>query len=111
MSKRNYFILSAATVALASWIGYSFYTAYQPQPMKLQGQIESQQYSVSSKVAGRIDQVLVRKGDMVKQGELIFTIHSPEIEAKLEQARARKSRRGTRTRSRARCSRTANSSR
>lgn len=88
MSKRNYFILSAATVALASWIGYSFYTAYQPQPMKLQGQIESQQYSISSKVAGRIDQVLVRKGDMVKQGELIFTIHSPEIEAKLEQARA-----------------------
>lgn len=54
--------------------------------MRLQGQIESQQYSISSKVPGRIDQVLVRKGDKVEKGELIFTLHSPEIEAKLEQA-------------------------
>lgn len=56
--------------------------------MHLQGQIESQQYSISSKVAGRIDQVLVRKGDVVTKDQLIFTIHSPEIEAKLEQAKA-----------------------
>jgi HlyD family secretion protein len=37
-------------------------------------------------VPGRIDDVLVRKGDNVTEGQLIFTIHSPEIEAKLEQA-------------------------
>ncbi len=54
--------------------------------MHIQGQIESQQYSISSKVPGRIDDVLVRKGDNVTEGQLIFTIHSPEIEAKLEQA-------------------------
>ncbi|GAK83329.1 predicted membrane fusion protein (MFP) component of efflux pump membrane anchor protein YbhG [Vibrio ponticus] len=88
MKNKKTLLLSATAIALASWVGYSFYQAYQPKPHHLQGQIESQQYTISSKVAGRIDQVLVRKGDEVKQNQLIFTIHSPEIEAKLEQAKA-----------------------
>ncbi|ENB2052939.1 biotin/lipoyl-binding protein [Vibrio fluvialis] len=79
-------LLAVTVLAAAGWIGYSFYQAYQPEPVRLQGQIESQQYSISSKVPGRIDQVYVRKGDEVKKGQLIFTLHSPEIEAKLEQA-------------------------
>ncbi|MDG4869043.1 biotin/lipoyl-binding protein, partial [Guyparkeria sp. 1SP6A2] len=81
-------VIVISVVAAVVWIGYSFYQAYQPQPVRLQGQIESQQYSISSKVTGRIDQVFVRKGDLVSKGQLIFTIHSPEIEAKLEQAMA-----------------------
>ncbi|WP_217528405.1 HlyD family secretion protein [Vibrio metschnikovii] len=81
-------VIVISVVAAVVWIGYSFYQAYQPQPVRLQGQIESQQYSISSKVSGRIDQVFVRKGDLVSKGQLIFTIHSPEIEAKLEQAMA-----------------------
>ncbi|WP_159739185.1 HlyD family secretion protein [Vibrio atypicus] len=81
-------VMTAAALALASWVGFSFYQAYQPKPIRLQGQIESQQYSISSKVPGRIDQVLVRKGDSVEKGDLIFTLHSPEIAAKLEQAKA-----------------------
>ncbi|CAH0533256.1 hypothetical protein VST7929_01120 [Vibrio stylophorae] len=80
--------VTVVLVFLVSWVGYSFYRAYLPQPTLLQGEIEMQEYSISSKVAGRIDQVLVRKGDTVSKGELIFTIHSPEIEAKLEQAQA-----------------------
>ncbi|EOG7787411.1 HlyD family secretion protein [Vibrio fluvialis] len=79
-------LLAVTVLAAAGWIGYSFYQAYQPEPVRLQGQIESQQYSISSKVPGRIDQVYVRKGDEVEKGQLIFTLHSPEIEAKLEQA-------------------------
>jgi len=81
-------LLTAVALSVASWVGYSFYQAYQPKPVRLQGQIESQQYSISSKVPGRIDQVLVRKGDHIDKGELVFTLHSPEIEAKLEQAKA-----------------------
>lgn len=75
-------------IALIGWVGYSFYLAYQPQPVRIQGMIEAQQYSISSKVPGRIDEVFVRKGDQIAKGQLIFTLHSPEIEAKLEQARA-----------------------
>ncbi|EEW07975.1 HlyD family secretion protein [Vibrio mimicus] len=79
-------IMTLTAVAVVGWIGYRFYQAYQPEPVTLQGQIESQQYSISSKVPGRIDQVLVRKGDQVEKGQLIFTLLSPEIDAKLEQA-------------------------
>ncbi len=79
-------IMTLTAVAVIGWIGYRFYQAYQPEPVTLQGQIESQQYSISSKVPGRIDQVLVRKGDQVEKGQLIFTLLSPEIDAKLEQA-------------------------
>ncbi|EJL6400680.1 biotin/lipoyl-binding protein [Vibrio navarrensis] len=81
-------LLSLCAVGTVSWIGYQFYQAYQPKPVRLQGMIEAQQYSISSKVPGRIDQVLVRKGDTVSKGQLVFTLHSPEIEAKLEQAKA-----------------------
>ncbi len=81
-------LLSLCALGVASWVGYQFYQAYQPEPVRLQGLIEAQQYSISSKVPGRIDEVMVRKGDDVEKGQLIFTLHSPEIEAKLEQAKA-----------------------
>lgn len=74
--------------SIAGWLSYTFWYAYQPKPVKMQGQIEAQQYNISSKVAGRVDKVLVRKGDQVKTGQLIFTILSPEIDARLAQAMA-----------------------
>lgn len=81
-------LIVAAVLAGISWLGYSSWLAYQPKPPKLQGQIEAQQYNISSKVAGRINEVLVKKGQQVQQGQLIFTILSPEIDAKLAQAMA-----------------------
>ena len=80
------FLVIIVLAAGVAWLSYTFWYAYQPQPIRLQGQVEAQQYNISSKVAGRIDQVLVRKGDLVEKGQLIFTIISPEIDAKLAQA-------------------------
>jgi HlyD family secretion protein len=77
-------------VVIVSWLAYSFYQAYQPLPLRIQGQIEAQHYSISSKVPGRIEQVLVKKGDNVSRGQMIFTLLSPEIQAKLQQAKAGK---------------------
>lgn len=70
------------------WLVMSFYKAYAPKPQTLQAQIQAREYKVSSKIAGRIESVLVKKGDKVKKGDLIFTIESPELEAKLTQAKA-----------------------
>lgn len=81
-------IASIIGIGIVGWVGYSFYQAYLPQPIKIQGQIDAQQYSISSKVPGRIDQVFVRKGDTVEKGQLVFSLLSPEIDAKLEQAKA-----------------------
>ncbi len=74
--------------ALIAWLGYTFWQAYQPSPTRLQGQIEAQQYSISSKVPGRIAEVYVRKGDQVRKGQAVFRLRSPELEAKIEQAEA-----------------------
>lgn len=81
-------IASIIGIGIVGWVGYSFYQAYLPQPIKIQGQIDAQQYSISSKVPGRIDQVFVSKGDNVEKGQLVFSLLSPEIDAKLEQAKA-----------------------
>lgn len=81
-------LLVACAAALVGWLSYTFWLAYQPRPIRLQGQIEAQQYNISSKVPGRINQVMVKKGDQVAVGQLIYTIHSPEIDAKLAQAQA-----------------------
>jgi HlyD family secretion protein len=86
MNKIKPLLVSLGALAVIAWVGFKFFDAYQAPVFRIQGQVESQQYSISSKVAGRIDQVLVRKGDKVSEGDLIFTILSPEIEAKLEQA-------------------------
>ncbi len=78
----------AFAVVVVFWLVFGFWRAYQPEDYRLQGQIEARQYSISSKVPGRIGEVLVRKGDEVQPGQLIFTIYSPELDAKLVQARA-----------------------
>ena len=76
-----------AALAIASWILWGFWQAYRPQPILLQGQIEAREYNVGSKVPGRVATVAVRRGDLVEAGQPVFSINSPELEARLEQAR------------------------
>jgi HlyD family secretion protein len=60
----------------------------QPAPEILQGQIEATEIDVSSKIAGRLDAIAVIEGAAVRKGDLIATLDSPEINAKLAQVRA-----------------------
>jgi HlyD family secretion protein len=50
--------------------------------------VEATQVKVASKLIGRIDSLLVHKGDDVEPGTLLFTINSPELDAKYLQASA-----------------------
>jgi len=84
-------VIAVVFLALIAWLVFEFNRAYQPKATLLQGQIEAEQYNVSSKIPGRIASVLVKKGDLVSQGQLIFALASPELEAKLEQAKAGRS--------------------
>ena len=81
-------VLITILIVAVLFIAVRFWMAYQPEGERLQGQIDAQQYSVSSKVAGRIDDVRVKKGQVVKAGELIFTLSTPELDARLVQAQA-----------------------
>ena len=84
--RANRLLALFAFVALIVLLGYGLKLAFSPKPQLLQGQIEAREYNVSSKVPGRVEQVLVRRGDSVSAGDLLFAIHSPELDAKLMQA-------------------------
>lgn len=86
MKRINQIFAAIALVCLLAILGYGLKLAYSPKSEVLQGQINAREYHVSSKLAGRIEQVLVRKGDQVQKGDLLFSISSPELDAKLIQA-------------------------
>lgn len=84
--RANKILAVVALVALGLILAYGLKLAYSPVPSLLQGQIEAREYNISSKVPGRVEQVLVRRGDRVSEGDLLFAINSPELDAKLMQA-------------------------
>lgn len=86
----NKIVLVVATfVSLVFFlVVYTFYEAYQPKPIVLQGEIDAQSYSISSKIPGRLREVFVKKGDFLEVGDRAFSLFAPEVEAKLKQAEA-----------------------
>lgn len=84
--RTNRILAIVALVVLVAILAYGLNLAYTPVPDRLQGQIEAREYNISSKVPGRVSQVLVRRGDKVASGDLLFAIDSPELNAKLMQA-------------------------
>lgn len=78
-------ILIIGVVAFAAVCG--FY-AFSEEETVIQGQAEVTEYRVSSKVPGRILQILVEEGQMVKAGDTLAILEAPEVRAKLAQAEA-----------------------
>lgn len=54
----------------------------------LQGQFETTDYRVSSKVPARVLELRVQEGDQVRKGDTLAILVAPEVEAKLRQASA-----------------------
>ncbi len=69
-------------VVVFGWI------AVRPTPDFVQGEIEATEIRVAGKIPARIETVHVREGDQVRRGDLLVSLSSPEIEARLEQAEA-----------------------
>lgn len=63
-------------------------TSKKPGQISLQGTVEAREYRVSGKVPGRVSQLLYSEGDSVKKGEVVVMLDSPEIQAKMIQAKA-----------------------
>ena len=52
------------------------------------GRIEATEVDVSTKLAGRVEKMLVDEGDYVKEGQLLAVMQTSTLEAEREQARA-----------------------
>lgn len=54
----------------------------------IQGEVETTDYRVSSKVPGRLLEIRVQEGDHVRKGDTLAILEAPEVTAKLDQANA-----------------------
>jgi HlyD family secretion protein len=88
MKKKGTLLAALGIAALIIFLIYSTWMISRPTPLEVQGEVEATQIKVASKLIGRIDSLAVHKGDAIKRGQLLFTLLSPEIEAKLQQANA-----------------------
>jgi len=85
-------LILLATVALAAWAAYHYYTRYTahegPAPIRTTGVVEATETNIASKVAGRLTSVLFREGEAMKAGGLVATIESEDLAAASRQAMA-----------------------
>jgi HlyD family secretion protein len=88
MNKTRNFIIGLFFTALLIFLLYTTWLITRPLPLEVQGEIEATQFRVASKIPGRIDSIAVKKGQKVLKGEFMFSISSPEIDAKLLQVTA-----------------------
>ena len=93
-------------IIIIAIIGLSIWFMNKPTQVTIQGQVDATQINVSPKIAGRLEQVLIKEGDMVKEGDLLAVLSTPELDAKLVQAESakaaaeaqdKKAKKGTRT--------------
>lgn len=91
MKRSNVFGVIAALLGVVAVVSLISWFLLKDQPLILQGEADVTSYKASSKIAGRIDKMLVKQGQMVKKGELLYVLSTPEIDAKLRQAKAAQS--------------------
>ncbi|MGY6553745.1 MAG: HlyD family secretion protein [Wenzhouxiangella sp.] len=60
----------------------------QPEPVWIQGQIETTQLRVAAKVGGRVESLLVERGQRVEAGDLLVVLDLPEARARARQVEA-----------------------
>ncbi len=88
MKKRVILFSVTGVGLLVALLVYSAVVIFTPPSVEVQGEADATQVRVASKLTGRIDSLPVHKGDAVKKGQLLFVLSSPEVQARLDQARA-----------------------
>ena len=75
-------LIVGAIVALSVW-----YLTW-PAPLIIQGEADSTRIDIAARVDGRLARMLVKRGDNVTAGQRLLEIDSPELLAKLDEAKA-----------------------
>lgn len=88
MKNRRNFLIIIGIVAGLIILTIAGWVLLKPVPLMVQGEVDAKEIKVASKIPGRIAKILVKEGQAVKKGDTLILINSPEIRAKMEQARA-----------------------
>lgn len=62
------------------------YSCQQPVDKQIEGKIKRESIAVTTKVPGRIADLFVKEGDLVKKGDTLAILDIPEVDAKIAQA-------------------------
>lgn len=63
----KYVALAVIALCFVLWLIISFTRAYEPKENRIYAQVQAREYAISSKVAGRVENIFVKKGDMLKR--------------------------------------------
>lgn len=87
---KNFTIILAAALTLVGIIVITIVVGLSlpEHPDIIQGQAETTDYRLSSKVPARVCEIRVQEGDYVRRGDTLVILEAPEIRAKLSQAEA-----------------------
>ncbi|MCR4844364.1 MAG: efflux RND transporter periplasmic adaptor subunit [Bacteroidales bacterium] len=88
--KKNYNLLVGVFALLGIILAVSVigYIVSRPKDVVIQGEAEATEYRVSGKVPGRIEEFRAQEGDIVRKGDTLVLIDSPEIRSKMAEANA-----------------------
>ena len=87
-ASRKKYLWLIGVLLLILLIAFGLWKSYRPQAIELQGRVEVDTVQVATKVPSRILELYVHEGEPVKKGQVLVKLHSPEIEAKKQQALA-----------------------
>ena len=87
---KNFTIILAAVLTLVGIIVITIVVGLSlpKHPDIIQGQAETTDYRLSSKVPARVCEIRVQEGDHVRRGDTLVILEAPDIRAKLSQAEA-----------------------
>ena len=87
---KNFAIILAAALTLVGIIVITIVVGLSlpKHPDIIQGQAETTDYRLSSKVPARVCEIRVQEGDHVRRGDTLVILEAPDIRAKLSQAEA-----------------------
>lgn len=87
-SKKSVWIGLGVLIGVIILVGIVGFIALRPEPEVITGEVAATEYRVSGKVPGRVVQFYVQEGQQVKAGDTLVYIPSPEVDAKMMQAKA-----------------------
>jgi HlyD family secretion protein len=88
MNRKRVIIIVLVVAAIAAGAAYLQGWFRHDNSLQGSGTVEARDIRVGSKIAGRIDKVLVREGDTVQAGQVLITFDDRELMATLQQSQA-----------------------
>jgi multidrug resistance efflux pump len=76
-------------VGVVGGAGYVWYANHRATWLRLPGTVEIQEVRLSSRVGGRVENVLAQEGTIVEPGQALVMIEMPELRAQRDQYQAR----------------------